>query len=83
MQIDKFNIHCAMGSSNDWKQLGITEEQHQFLNDIGYRGSNKMGCTLEEYLNQLHKGKYTYDVSLTAMNNQEYTQTYLVIRVAV
>jgi hypothetical protein len=81
MKIDKFNINCSMGKSDDWKQLDITTEQHQFLNDIGCRGCKKMKCTLEEYLNQLHKDKYNYDVSLIAMNNSEYTETYLVIRV--
>jgi hypothetical protein len=81
--LETFTIYCGMGSSNDWAKLGITKEQHQFLNDIGYKGADKMGYHFEDYLNEIHKDKYKYQVEHTACNHGEYTDTYKVSRVSI
>lgn len=80
--LETFEIKCAMGTSFDWKNLDITGEQHQFLNDIGYRGTEKMGYTYEEYLNEIHKDKYKYMVEHTSHSNSLFTDTYKISRVS-
>lgn len=80
-KICTFKIECAMGTSDGWTLLGITPEQHNMLNDIGSKGSRRVGYTHEEYLNQIHYGKYEYKVEHTSSNPGEYTDKYTVTRV--
>jgi hypothetical protein len=81
MKIDNFEISCGMGRSNDWLKLGITKEQHEMLNDIGYRGVKDMGYTTEEYLNKIHNGKYQYKILWLGGDNSLFTDKYMVTRV--
>jgi hypothetical protein len=79
-EITTHTIHCSMGSSNDWKQLGVTETELNFLNDIGYKGSGRMGINMEDYLNKIHSGRYHYTINRSGGNATEFTDVYTVTR---
>lgn len=80
-RIVQFKIYCSMGRSDDWKQLNLEPEQLNMLRNIGYNGTKATGYTFEEYLNEIHAGKYEYKVEYEGGNAGEYTDRYTVTRV--
>lgn len=82
MNIDTFDINCTMGKSKDWSKLDLTQKQYDFINDVGFKGIKKMGYTMEEYLNEIHKDKYQYKIVELSSNSYECVDKYLVIRVS-
>lgn len=70
------NIKTSMGISNKWSSIpGLTKENEQVLNDIGY-GKIK-DLSLAGYLNGLDNG-YVYGVTCVSSNGCEYTNEYIV-----
>jgi hypothetical protein len=76
-----FQIHTAMGRSDDWKQLGLTDDQVQTINNIGY-GTNKSYSGFAEYLNAIHPNR-RYTVTKTKFDMGDFTEAYEVTFVEV
>ena len=78
MSNQTFRIYTGMGKSNDWAALGLTKEQQEHLDTIGYSGSFGEFTTFEEYLNSINPDQQVYTVQKIRENNAEFTAEYAV-----
>lgn len=75
----KFTICTGMGRSSNWSKLGLTDDQIQTLNDIGY-GSNRKYSGFEEYLNTLDS--FEYKVRLVRADSGDFSEMYEITKIA-
>ena len=80
MNIETYRITLGMGKSNEWTKLGLSKDEIEQINEIGYLESDYIG-KMEIYLNKIHVEDYLYRIEHLASNCMEYWDEILVIRV--
>lgn len=83
MKIQTHRIHTGMGKSSHWVDIGITQQQNDILNDIGYGtnknyGSDSVG--FENFLNTIDP-QIVYKVECIQRDNGDYSATFFVVQV--
>lgn len=82
MELTQYEIRTGMGKSSHWVDLGLTEEDQQILNDIGY-GTNKEYSSREEYLNKKYEGKYLFSIQQTEWDTGDFCEAFRVAKVTI
>lgn len=82
--VNTFHITTNSGHSRDWVKGGLTEQQQNDLNTIGYSGKlNGKPTTYTEYLETLSNDKLVFREVLLYSNNMDFVEKHLLIRVEI
>jgi len=77
-------INSSSGHSRDWIDAGLTYEQQNNLNTIGYTGSlNGVKTSQEAYLESISTETVVYRLVHLTSNNMDFSDKALLIKVEI
>lgn len=77
-------INSASGQSSDWAKAGLTDQQINDLNEIGYTGRLKgIKTSQESYLESISTDILVYRLIPISSNNMEFSDKDLLIKIVI
>lgn len=77
-------INSASGRSADWAKAGLSDQQINDLNEIGYTGRlNGKTTTQEDYLKSISTDTLVYRLIYIESNNMEFSEKDLLIKIVI